>query len=109
MNRGPSFWSGALRTASIAAFEYNSKPRATSAELLPLQPLFKSQHDIVLIFLWTASEEFGEHRAGEYGQGLARVRRIISPIAQVVNRQSVSVVAPEFRDTEGCVDLKFGY
>jgi len=29
-----------------------------------LQPLFKSQNDIVLIFLRTSREEFGQHRAG---------------------------------------------
>ncbi len=78
----------------------NSAPRV----ILRLQPLFKSQHYVVLIFFRAASEEFGEHRAGEYREGLARVRQDISPITQVINGQRFAVVAPEFRNAEGRVD-----
>src|SRR6266852_999660 len=76
--------------------------------LLRLQPLFKCQHDIVLIFIRAAGEESSEYGACEYGQGPARVRQNILPIAQVIDGQRVAVVAPEFRNTEGCVDWKLG-
>jgi hypothetical protein len=55
MNRGLSFWNGALDTAPIDAFEYNRSLEQNPLELLTLQPFFKSQQNFVLIFVRDAS------------------------------------------------------
>ena len=89
--------------ASLLGMATSRPPR-----LLRFQPLFKRQHDAVLIFFRAANEESGEYRAGKYRQGLARVRQNILLTPQLIDGQRVAVVAPDFRNPEGCIDWKLG-
>src|SRR5882672_1015317 len=57
MNRGLSFWNGALDTAPIDAFEYNRSLEQNPRELLTLHPLIKSRQNLVLIFVRDTREK----------------------------------------------------
>ena len=73
MSRGLSFWNGALDTAPIDAFEHNRNLERYPPELLSVQPLFKRQQNLVLIFFRSAGEKLGQNSSGKQGQGFTHV------------------------------------